>query len=102
MTIQSRSESDDGGGGVTITYADSVTVRAAIEPGNGREFMAAQQLMPSLTHMVTIRYRSGITTKYRFKYVTSTATRTFAIHSITDPLERHEQLVCFCEEEPAA
>jgi len=101
VTIQARSESDDGGGGVTITWANVATVWASVAPGTGREFTAAQQTMPDLSHVVTVRYRTGLTAKHRFVYISRGTTRTFAIHAINDPLERHEHLVCFCEEEPA-
>ena len=98
VTIQSRVESDDSGGGTTIVYTDLATVRAGIEPGTGREFVAAQQLTPELSHTVMMRYRRGITPNMRIAYTVEGAVRTFAIHAITDPMERHEQLVCYCSE----
>ena len=98
VTIQTRNETDDGAGGQTIVYADLATVWASIEPGTGREFVAAQQLQPELSHIVTIRYRSDVTAKHRIKYVSNGVARSFAIHIPVDPLERHEQLVLYCSE----
>lgn len=98
VTLQSRSDADDGGGGSEVTYADAVSLDAAIEPGQGREFVQAQQLVPELSHTVTIRFRKSVTPKHRFKYVANGEVRLFAIHAMIDPEERHEQLVLLCSE----
>jgi SPP1 family predicted phage head-tail adaptor len=98
VTIQNRGETPGAGGTQTIAYTDYLTVWAAIEQGAGREFMAAQQLQPELSHTITIRYRTGISDKQRIKYIVGGVTRTFAIHSVVDPLERHEQLILSCSE----
>lgn len=98
VTIQNRVESDNGGGTQAISYVDYLTVWAAIEQGAGREFVAAQQITPELSHTITIRYRPGISDKQRIKYVAGGVTRTFSIHVIGDPLERHEQLQLACSE----
>lgn len=101
VTLQKRVETDDGGGGQTIAWTDTVTVWAKIEPGRGREFLAAQQLRPELSHMVTMRYRPTVTAKHRLKYLSRGTMRLFLVHAVTDPLERHERLVLYCSEEPA-
>jgi SPP1 family predicted phage head-tail adaptor len=98
VTIQSRTEADDGGGGVTIAWANVASVWASVAPGTGREFTLAQQLQPELSHVVIVRYRAGLTAKHRFVYVSKGTTRTFAIHVVSDPMERHEQLICYCSE----
>ena len=41
------------------------TVWAKVEPQGGREFFRASQVYPTLTHLVTIRYLSGLTTKMK-------------------------------------
>lgn len=98
VTVQSLGEASDGAGGQSRTWSDGVTVWAAIEQGAGREFMAAQELQPELSHIVTMRYRSTVGPKNRLKYVAGGVTRTFQVHAILDPLERHEQLQCYCSE----
>lgn len=99
VTIQTLVESSDGAGGQNRSWAaGALTVWASVEPGTGREFAAAQQLQPELSHIVTIRYRTGITPKMRIKYMAGGVTRTFSIHSLVDPLERHEQLQLYCSE----
>lgn len=37
------------------------TVRANVQMGAGREFLAAQQVNPEITHVVQLRWREGIT-----------------------------------------
>lgn len=94
VTIQSVSESDDGGGGLTRSWSDGATVNAKIDTTGGREFELAMQRTPELTHLVTIAYRTGVTAKHRLKY----GARILAIHAVIDPTERHEQLVLHCSE----
>ncbi len=98
VTIQTRLETDDDGGGQTIAYTDWLTVWAAIAPGAGREFVSAQQLTPELSHVIKVRYRPGITPKHRLKYAAAGVTRFFPIYVIADPDERHEQLLLYCSE----
>ncbi len=98
VTIQERRSTDDGGGGEDITYADLATVPASVSPGTGREFVNAQQLTPELTHMVVMRYRDGVTPKHRLRYVVRGVSRFLPIHIVSDPDERHEQLVLYCSE----
>ncbi len=98
VTIQARTAVDDGGGGQDVTYEDVATVWASVRPGTGREFVNAQQLTPELSHLVTIRYRTGVTPKHRIAYTANGVARSFAIHVVSDPMERHEQLVCYCSE----
>lgn len=101
VTIQSQSRADDTGGGATLTYSDVSTVWASISPGSGREFANAQQIVPELTHVVRMRYRT-LTSKHRLKYTGSGGTRYFTIQSVLCPDERHEQLVVYCTEEKTA
>ncbi len=99
VTIQNPVRLDDGGGGADLSYVDLVTVHASVQPGAGREFFQAKTLNPELTHMVTIRYRTGVTPAHRVRYEVNGMVRAFAIRSIADPLERHEQLILMCEEQ---
>lgn len=94
VILQTATETSGAGGTLTMSWADTVTVWASIEAGSGREFFAAQQMIPELSHVVTIRYRSGVTPKNRFTY----GGRAFAIHAKANPMERDEQLVCYCSE----
>ncbi len=98
VTIQSRVEADDSGGGQTITWTDVGTWWVSINTTGGREFLQAQQVQPDVTHEIRGRFRANVSAKHRLKYIGNNVTRHFAIHSAIDPMERHEQLVCYCSE----
>jgi SPP1 family predicted phage head-tail adaptor len=97
VTVQSRTDADDpeGGGGLDTTWANTGTNwRVSISTTGGREFQRAQQMQPELTHEIRGRFRSNVTAKHRLAY----GSRVFTIHAVIDPMERHEQLVCYCSE----
>lgn len=94
VVIQSRSETDDDGGGQAITWSDGPTVNASIASPNGAETILAQGLEAGISHVVRIRYRTGVTAKNRLTY----GSRVFPIHAVIDVDERHEQLVLYCSE----
>jgi len=100
VVIQASVRVDDGGGGVTINYVDTGMAWASIDPGSGREFFEAKQINPELSHIVKMRYRPNVTAKHRLRYVSNNVIRAFAIHVVSDPLERHEQLILICSEQP--
>jgi head-tail adaptor len=56
---------------------------------------------PELSHVVTMRYRPGVTAKLRGVYGAGDTARVFRIVTVTDPEQKHEQLVLYCEELPA-
>lgn len=75
-------------------WQEFLTARAAIRPLSGRELERALQIQPDVTHKVTIRYRSGITTKMRILY----GTRYFNILSVIDREEMKTALDILCRE----
>src|ERR1041384_2827325 len=102
VTIQRPILTDDEGGGQSISWTDwQKNVHAKIEPGGGREFVAARAVTPELSHTITIRYRACITPKHRLRWVSTAGDRTFAIHAVVDAMEQHESLLLFCTEIPA-
>lgn len=94
VTIQQRSTARDSYGQPVDDWPDVATVRAAVEPLNGRELMAAQQINSEITLRVTIRFRPGITSAMRIKY----GSRTFDILAPLDQEERHIELWLMCKE----
>jgi SPP1 family predicted phage head-tail adaptor len=98
VTIQALTETSDGTGGQDRAWSDIATVYASIEPGSGREFMAAQQVQPELSHIVRIHFRTGLTSKHKLKYAPNGVARSFSIHAVIDPHEENEQLVLLCAE----
>ena len=80
--------------GYADSWADTATVWARIEPLSGRERLAAQRIEDTVTHRVTIRYRSGVSARQRIAF----GVRVFNIRAVLDVDERNEWLELLCEE----
>lgn len=102
IEIQKSTESVDSGGygDVTPTWSRLDELWAKIEPTGSREFYRASQVYAAMTHLVTIRYRRGLTPKMRVVYrdQRSNVTRYFGITGIIDPDEAHILLQLACTE----
>ena len=61
---------------------------AAIEPLAGAERLAADQVTPTTSHRIRIRYRTDLQRDHRIVF----NSRTFEISSVIDVDERHEEL----------
>ena len=94
VTLQSAADTADGGGGFTTVWSDVATVWASIEPLKGRERLFAQQLESPVSHRVTLRHRSGVTTAMRVKF----GSRILNIRSVINAEERDRALELLCEE----
>lgn len=102
VTLQSPGAPlSDGDGGYTETWADLVTrMPAAIEPMSARslERFTAQTVVAAATHLVTLRYVPGVTTRTRVVYHDGATDRTLAVTGYQDAMERHRWLFLACEE----
>ena len=76
------------------SWDDLAEVWAAIEPLQGREFWAQQQIQAEITIRVRIRYLSTVTARMRVLY----KSRILDIHSVIDPKEKHEEQQLMCSE----
>lgn len=94
VTLQSPAETTDGTGGFTLSWTNVATVWAAIEPLSGRERMIARKLQSSVTHRITIRYRTGVTARMRVQ----SGSRVFNIRHVINLEERDELLELLAEE----
>lgn len=94
VTIQSFSEAPDGGHSLTPTYTDLATVWAKVEDLDGIKKFNAIQIDPLLTHRITIRYRSDVTSEHWILL----GTRRFRIRNVANRHERERFLVLECEE----
>jgi SPP1 family predicted phage head-tail adaptor len=101
ITIETATETLAASGETTQTWTTFASVRAAIQPANGKETWRAAQVNPTLTHAITIRYLPRVTTKMRIKYIDeiTEATRYFGIESIIDTDEKHVELHLMCSED---
>lgn len=94
ITVQLSSEASDGAGGTVTTWTDTVSAWAALEPLTGRETREAAGIGSSVTHTVTMRYRTGIAPSARVVY----GARVFRVVAVRDPEERKRQLILDCVE----
>lgn len=93
----------DGDGGYTETWTTlGARVPASVEPATARtlERIAANTVTATATHLVTVRYLPGVTTKTRVTFHDVTD-RTFSVSGTHDPEERHRVLIIECTEDVA-
>ena len=95
VTIQTFTEARDIAGGVVRTWADSATRWAQVQPLTGREYFDAQQVKSDVTHMVTMRKYTSVTTTNRLVH----NSRNFNILSVQNIDERGKKMVLMCKEE---
>lgn len=94
--IQTAAESADAYGEQDQTWTTSSTVhRARVEPITGSERLIIYQVTPEVTHVVTLRYGSGVAVKDRL-YINGS--RTFEIVSIIDTQTRTREMKLACKE----
>ena len=109
VTVQVRTETDDGHDGVTETWADVAPIRrsARVRPLMGRDLERAQQIDPRISHTVTLPYWRAYRTdlvggRAQLIYHPTSASeddRTFEIISApVDVDEAHEDVQCLCRE----
>lgn len=95
VTIQSRTDVSDGRGGSAPTWGTHVAVWANVSPVSSGEAFSAGQLQGSITHRVTLRYQSGITTGMRVLW----GSRVLLIEGVRNLDEERRVVVLDCREE---
>jgi head-tail adaptor len=91
----------DGEGGFTQTPTVLASrVAAAVVPATAQalERLTANTVASSASHLVTLRYRAGITTQTALVFHDGPTDRPMAITGLYDPEERHVELVLACVE----
>ena len=94
VQVQRSVESRDAHGGVVRTWNTLSTRWANVEPLRGREFYSARQVNSDLSHKVTMRYFSDVTTSDRLEF----DCRHFNIDSIRNLNECDRELEVMCVE----
>lgn len=94
VTIQTPVKVSTTGGGSIETWSDVTTVSARVLPMQGREMFAREQLHEEITHKVTIRHRSDVTTDQRLVW----GSRVLNIESAVNLDERRRYLTMTCRE----
>jgi SPP1 family predicted phage head-tail adaptor len=83
LVLEQPVETADGAGGVTRGYAAVTTLWAALAPVSARGAVEADDLAADVTHRITIRFRSDVTTRHRLR----DGARIFRIVALRSPDE---------------
>ncbi|WP_314185592.1 phage head closure protein [Aggregatibacter kilianii] len=75
-------------------WKNVATVRASVEPLQGREYFSGPFQIGENIVRIRIRYLEGITRKMRIRY----GNRLFDIYSVIDSMESHRELQLMCKE----
>lgn len=67
LVLEAPVETDDGAGGVTVTYQTVATLWANVTPVSARGDVVADRAGATVTHRITLRARSDVTTRHRFQ-----------------------------------
>jgi SPP1 family predicted phage head-tail adaptor len=101
VTLETPTTVPDGEGGFTETWAVlGLRIPAAVEPATARELerVAANTVTTTASHLVTIRYLPGVTTKTRVTFHDGPTNRILSIEGTHDDEERHRMLILQCTE----
>ena len=94
ITLQGQGTSRDSGGGISSGFSTIASVYANVKPKSGKEVYKQGKLIGSVTHEITIRYRTDITNASRISF----NNKFFNIRSIINIDERDRYLKLMCEE----
>ena len=67
LSLEAPVDSDDGAGGVSVTYQAVTTLWAQVTPVSARGAVDADRLAATVTHRIAIRARDDVTTRHRFQ-----------------------------------
>jgi|TARA_R100000734_G_C3275367_1_gene70294 SPP1 family predicted phage head-tail adaptor len=94
ITLQGQGTTRDSGGGISSGFSTIASVYANVVPKSGKEVYKRGKLVGSVTHEITIRYRTDITNASRISF----NNKLFNIRSIINIDERGRYLKLMCEE----
>lgn len=94
IIIQQPAGVRDSNGQMVETWTTFATVWASVEPLQGREFFAADQINSEITTRIRLRYLSGITQDMRISF----DSRIYDIRSIIQVREIHHEMQLMCKE----
>ena len=94
VTFQAETPTTDSAGGYALVWTNVMTVWADIKPSSGQKYFVDGHLEGHVTHHVTMRYQSGITTDMRMIY----NSRVFNIRAVLNTNESNRWLELLVEE----
>lgn len=95
LSLQENRPTFDDTGGYHEHWAEITTLWGRIEPQKSGSQAFAQQAIPHVSHLITIRYRGDIATPMRLVR----GERVFTVLGLFDPDESQRYLVCSVREE---
>ena len=98
ITIQRPATTSDGLGGFEVTWQNVCTVRASVEPLQGREFFAARQMQTVSTVRFRLRWLKGFTDQISEEMRVLFDGRVFDIQAVINVRERNRELHLMCAE----
>jgi len=98
ITIQRPVNTPDDMGGFDVTWEDVCTVRASVEPLQGREFFAARQMQTVSTVRFRLRWLKGFTDQINEEMRVLFDGRVFDITAIVNIKERNREVHLMCAE----
>ena len=94
ITIQTPTEAQDSLGAVISTWSTFATVRASVEPLQGREYLALQQVQSEAGVKIRIRYLPGLNAKMRVLWTS----KIYEIENILEIESRRREIHLMCRE----
>jgi SPP1 family predicted phage head-tail adaptor len=94
LELQSPNKTQNAYGEEVSPFMTYATVWGSIEPLQGKEMERARQINALISHKVRIRYRSGVSPRFRIKY----GERIFDVNAVLNPEERNIELLLYCTE----
>jgi SPP1 family predicted phage head-tail adaptor len=110
LVLEAPVESADGTGGVTRSYPATMTLWAKVEPVSARRAVVADAPGATITHRITVRRRSAVTTRHRFVEGTTVyrivtirddATRRFLVIGAEQRTDQQDHRHVHCRRGPA-
>lgn len=94
LDIQVQQDQRDSFGSVVGEWQTQFRPYGEITQLSGREYFAAQQFNPEITHKIRLRYVPGLTPKMRIRL----ATRIFEINHLLNVDERNKEIELYATE----
>jgi len=94
IVIEEVTESSDSSGGFTTSWSTKATLWAMIKPISAVENFVSNKIEGKVTHIIIVRYMSGITPKMRVSY----DSRLFDIKGVINVFEKGKVLEMRVEE----
>lgn len=90
VSIQLQAQTVDSAGAITTTWTEVAACWARMKPVSMQQLLLAGRDESVRTYMMTIRYRTDITTTHRIVW----RSRKFDVQGVNDPTEQRQFIEC--------